>query len=918
MKFVAHDATPELRCVDVNRDYVITGGDGLDVYPTPLLSPEHVTLTPHHIDHPAIVSTVAIKPTNNSVVFGDNDGHLWFYDMDDADTAPRKLYPMVERSSRPQIVLIAWDPCGHIFAFSTDDAKVWIYDLMRQTIQELTTLDRTKEKPLIQRLLAFDPTENYLVTCGDDTMVYVYQWYTSVGNYKFRLVHKNTKLVNSVPLLCDQRRISWLPDGELVAIPLALKQQTTLISLMSLSQGWNHRVSLVGHGVGCAGAQFNPKVFTSAEPATGETIYFILASIDTNRNLAIWNTTKEKPISTLSEVFKSAAVDLAWHPDGQLLAVVSPEGKLGVAYFEPKELGVEVGPEVLKQLRSLHDEHVKPMDFKYSDAPPQRGKKAQAIEMVDQLQAIDVLKEKPESRSTEVVKDEKSSTPAAPTEEDKSPVFGEIVPEIPEVDTQIKSETPSTPPTTTAQPKRGKKRVTPITASATNQKVTTKDGKKRVKPTLISNGTSLALALVPAISSSIEQDLGTPKSLMELNKTSYGVSDAYAKQIKRSKQEEGTSKKLKRDLEPVKFIGLVMVNPTIAFSKVRLATPKVRLHIQVGTPNGTLEIRNGSGNETMPTRISFLKKERQVWCDFIPRYVQLVTTSDEFLAVATLDGQIIIYAQDLGRRILPPMMLGAPLVFFESQGPYLMAVTLVGELMVWDVTQKKIHLLTTLAPVLELSAKFQEDGLSKSDNITMCLVLEKGTPVVTLSNGAGYLYNTGMGVWQTVSELWWLFGSHYWDLNEDGDASAKKDGDKEGLILDLLEHRTNDEVIRKTRTGRGKYFNKINKNMMMKEGYEDLENSISISHLENRMLVSQLLGERKEFYKHFQTYCSRICELGLKTKLFEVCQRLLDTSTPQLTDKSNHDLLREVVELCSKHRDVQRILIHFAKKLELV
>ena len=35
--------------------------------------------------------------------------------------------------------------------------------------------------------------------------------------------------------------------------------------------------------------------------------------------------------------------------------------------------------------------------------------------------------------------------------------------------------------------------------------------------------------------------------------------------------------KLKREMEPVKFIGSVILNPNTSFSKIRLATPKVRL-----------------------------------------------------------------------------------------------------------------------------------------------------------------------------------------------------------------------------------------------------------------------------------------------------------------------------------------------------
>lgn len=908
MRFTLLDTEEGVATIDINGDYVVTGGTSLCIYKLDLITPSTVVLDPKVVSHSAPIKVVRIKPTNNSVVFGDDDGYLWYYNLE-ANDPPKKIYPLVQRTSRPRIVLISWSPDGHIFAFSTDDAKVWIYDLMRQTVQELTTLDKTKDKAVVQRLLAFDPTDNYLVTCGDDTMVYVYQWYTSVGNYKFRLIHKNTKLVNSVPMLTESRHIGWSPDGELVAIPLASKQQTTLISLMSLSNGWNHRVSLVGHGLGCTAVEFNPTIFTSDQGEDrGDNIYFVVASIGIDRSLAFWNTTKTTPITTLADITTEPLVDLAWHPNGKLCIVVSPGGKMGVAIFEDNELGIEASDETAAVLKKAHDVHVKPMDYKYDDnVPTGRGKKGEIIDMVDQLSAMDVTRE-------EVVlvtgatprKQQPEEAPEAPKEikeeKPKESVSGEVVPEVLDADPHPANET-TTVVSTTKKKKKMQPATVVLTPLTSNQKVTTKNGKKRVQPMLISNNGSTPPSIPPS-NSALTSSTDQPKSPMEMNKACYAVSDSVAKLVKRTKNDDGTNKKLKRDLEPIKFIGQVVVNPNTAFAKVRLATPKIRLNILVETPQGTLDIRNGSGNETKPTRISYFKKEKQIWCDFIPRYVQLVTQSANFWAICASDGQILTYSTISGRRMIPPMVLGAPVLFLESQGPYLMAVTSIGELLLWDVVQQTLKLNTNLAPLLDLSNKFSEDGLSKGASITMCLVSNLGVPVVTLNNGSGYLYNQNMGVWQTISELWWLFGSHYWNSNEDTDVTGT-----DSSILDLVEHRTNDEILRKTRTGRGKYFNKINKNMMMKEGFENLENVISISHLENRMAVCELLGETTEFHKHFIAYSHRICELGLKTKLFEVCDLLWK--------QNKKDLLKDLVELCAKHRDVQRILLHFASKLEI-
>lgn len=189
-----------------------------------------------------------------------------------------------------------------------------------------------------------------------------------------------------------------------------------------------------------------------------------------------------------------------------------------------------------------------------------------------------------------------------------------------------------------------------------------------------------------------------------------------------------------------------------------------------------------------------------------------------------------------------------------------------------------------------------------------------------------------MGVWQTVTEAWWAFGSHYWDSISDDKVSMEshnltsQEPNHESSILGLLEHKTNEEILRKSRVGRGKFFNKISKNLIMKEGFENLENSISLSHLENRILCCELLGEFRDFHDFLITYSKRICELGLKAKLFELCERILgpnsdsdkSTSNSQLCGYNREELLKEIILACAQYRDAQRILNYFGKKLGLI
>ncbi|KAK6465588.1 histone transcription regulator HIRA, WD repeat superfamily [Scheffersomyces coipomensis] len=932
--------------------------------------------------HSSLVSIAKWSPLDpNIFISSDIDGHLYLNDL--ATQSFKLIYPFEENSSLTAIVDLSWNPDSQLIAFSTGDGKVHILDLVKQTYQELSSLVHL-DKLTIQRSIAFDPLNDYLITLGDDTLIYMYQYKIdpTSKNYQFRLLNKISRLINKNPINVNYKRISWSPEGELVSVPTASKNQVSLISLISRSKSWQNKVSLVGHGLTCEVVKFNPKIFQ-----TENNVYYIMATAGADKILSVWNSTKDTPIFILQDAVDQPILDLCWNSKGDTLFLSSQDGTIGLVKFDQNELGDYVKPEINDELIKLSKDHIKPLNHKYESDQPTNSRRSNnpTIELLDSKDAISIKQEDLKNGSylskngssngnnNTDSKDVNGSDPLNSNNNVKAAIKPEVIPKPemkePEATSSdilhsamnerqsgaSKNSTSGKPITITASSKSSK---TATIATTDKQKITTKNGKRRIQPLLISNnGTSESNGHAKASTPSIQTPIisSSSKSLMDFDKASYVVSNDFYKDNKRLKSQDEatatTNKKVKRELEPVKFIGTPILNPNTIFSKLRLAIPKVRFNFQLQSKieNETyvLDIKNGTGNETKPSRITYFKKDKEIWCDFIPRYIQLASEGGSiFWALSTADGQVLIYSHTSGKRIFPPIVLGSPISFLESHGKYLMAVTALGELYVWDIEKKKAELNTSITPLLELNTKYIEDGLSKSDNITLCAVTSAGIPLVTLSNGSGYLYNKDLGIWQTVSESWWSFGSHYWDSNDENIKKPQSSNffDNEASIIDLLEHKTNEEVIRKTRLGRGKYFNKISKNMLMKEGFESLENAISVSHLENRILCCELLGEFKDFHKYFLTYVQRICELGFKTKLFEVCNELLGPESdddididhenggekdskenqdkidwqPVICGLQKHDLLKEVILTCSKHRDAQRILVHFGEKIGVI
>lgn len=1002
----------EIHAIDINKDgsYLISGGNDnlvsvwhlrqlIDLSKavasnkaTTEIKSKLKAYKPFHAItcHECLINVVKFLPGKpNEFVTSDVEGNVFHHTMKDDVPTTKKIFPFENKDVEIKpIVDLSISADDRLIAWSTKDGKVYLYDLVKDNFQELTKIYH--EKPIIQRSIAFDPTNNYLITVGDNTQINLYQYcYDKASdNYTFRLINKISRYFSQNPMSVRYKRISWSSEGELFPIPTATKNQTMLISLISRTSKWSNAENLVGHDHANEVVRFSPKIFSETDKNAYRT-HHIVASGGSDQTIAIWNTTKTGPITVMEEVIQGEVLDMAWTTNGETLIFATSKGKLGIINFERGELGYPFSDETMEKMIKLHANLVESMLFRYPyEQTVGNRKQLPNIEFLKQATAIlalekptkyldkeqpgdndedkndtnndtkgeivpevitpPVLQEIPDTPSKDmldsVMKTRVDSTPkllrsSSKMEEVKSNSPEEIKKDDSEdastqTDGKIETKNEETKPEkveTEEDSKKEEKSPFPKKLSFDKQKVTTKNGKRRIQPMLISSNNG---PTIPKSSPSTSTTSVTTKSInktpMEFEKPSYSVSDEFQRQNKRPKTDEinGSSKKAKRETEPVKFIGSVILNPNTTFSKIRLATPKVRFGFQVKSQiDGSLallDIRNGSGNEVKPSRITYFKNDKEIWCDFLPKYIQLAVEGSNFWAVSIDDGTVLTYSRISGKRLLPSIVLGSPVSFLESYSTYLMAVTCIGEVYVWDMEKKKNVLKTSIGPLLELCNK---DGLVKSENITLCAVTSLGIPLVTLSSGSGYLYNKDLAVWQTITESWWSFGSYYWDSVDD----SKKPQtlgmfDDEQSIIGLLESKTNEEIIRKSRTGRGKFFNKISKNMLMKEGFESLENTISISHLENRILCCEILGEDKDFHKFFITYVQRICELGFKAKLYEVCDHLLgpidDPSDkswdPKICGLDKRELLKEIITLCSQFRDAQRVLIHFGEKIDVV
>lgn len=365
---------------------------------------------------------------------------------------------------------------------------------------------------------------------------------------------------------------------------------------------------------------------------------------------------------------------------------------------------------------------------------------------------------------------------------------------------------------------------------------------------------------------------------------------------------EKPPKKAKKELEGIEMLDDYTLSPMLAFAKVRLSIPKLRTAFQVSIENEyTINVMNKSPNDQNPTRV-FLKQTSDKNDDthpsetqFLQKCVSLVTGTTSFFAFSTENGVIYICSSLTGRRLEQPLMLGVPVSMLESAGNYLVCLTCVGELYCWNVDKMELaHPVTSIYPILSPCLRAGNDVLSRAENITSISVTKNGVSLITLSNGDSYLYDKMMQSWSLINDSWWAYSSKHWDAsNNKGGLLASNSTKKQNSIMKMLEYKTNEELKRK---GQAKFIQNFTKTMLFKEGFENLEQSASISHLFNKLYVYKKFEEFEEFQDTLIVLCSTLAEFGLTLMLQEVFDVLFDIETENFIGPyKKHDLLRKSI-----------------------
>ncbi|KAJ3162793.1 HIR complex subunit [Geranomyces michiganensis] len=831
--------------------------------------------------HPTPIYSLAVHPLGKRLATGGQDSKIKLWNLDpvyedkleDDNNTPKLLATLAAHSG--SVLCVRWSNDDGIYlASGADDFKIVLWKQDKSMISRNLLIDTDSGPPVeswraVKVLtghesdvadLAWSPENKYLASCGFETTVYIWDGqgfdlirklsahtafvkgvtWDPVGKYLASQSDDKTTKIWRVADWSEEksitkpyeaaasttffRRLSWSPEGSCVITANGENGNRPVAPIIQ-RDGWTTELSLVGHRGPIECAAFSPQLYEGKAADGSTTTTAIIAVGGQDNTISIWQSKSAHSLLVSRDFFHHSILDLCWAPDGECLFACSYDGTIGVLAFDKGELGVLLPPgEKERALTSL-------------------GVKRKAvIESVTQLEMEELARaQDKEASSTRI------SALLGPGSSSQ-PMSGPFTPQA----------TPASKPTK------------PI-AQRVSQ---TPDGRKRITPTLLSAGpetASFSKTVQATPKNAFSKRMSDLTDSFESAPSSGGIPVANAKR-RRTDQDAG-------DTETVRY-----VLPTVMDARrpVNLALPKLRASvvIEVATGKDLESLSLECDNNAKPTpkircsRGAAPGREPEtLWIDTVPSKVLQITGTPAFVAISCVDGSIYCYSP-AGRRLLPCMFLEAPTSFLTSQGVYLMCLTAIGTLNVWNVVLQRTVISRTsiihlLSPPSASASSERENGASPENDdegivIRTAYLRREGMPVLTTSTNESYTYHPSMKAWMKI-----------------------------GGGVELPELQTSKIVL----------------------------GSKTLAQLENHMACAATMRSAKEYQRWLNWYALKLADEGAISKTQELCDSLMGPRhSPTIESSSLNDtdwnpfilgmpkraLLTGILPQLSKNRLLQR------------
>ncbi|KAF4074138.1 hypothetical protein AMELA_G00236070 [Ameiurus melas] len=333
---------------------------------------------------------------------------------------------------------------------------------------------------------------------------------------------------------------------------------------------------------------------------------------------------------------------------------------------------------------------------------------------------------------------------------------------------------------------------------------------------------------------------------------------------------------------------------------IKLHTPAVQksFSTQVGSdPVVYLEVDNElcmvAGSCISQLRFS---TNGQEWSLVLTSRIVVATASSDVVAVVCEDRTLSVFSA-CGRRLVPPIMLSAPVTALHCSAHFVMALTASATLSVWDV-QKQIALVKN---------ESLNCLLSGSDTVASSMLTEHGVPVVALSNGRSYCFSSAM-------ETWNLIVDKQDSLVQCADfSSCVSSHNALGCTGPLA-----------TTQGRNLSAGRLASRLSSTPHH--VQQVMTLSFLENQLSSAFILHSANEYRHWLLIYARFLVNEGYEQRLRELCKDLLGPvhkSSSSAWESTvlglrKRDLLMDVLPVVGQNLRFQRLFTEYQDQLDLL
>lgn len=330
-----------------------------------------------------------------------------------------------------------------------------------------------------------------------------------------------------------------------------------------------------------------------------------------------------------------------------------------------------------------------------------------------------------------------------------------------------------------------------------------------------------------------------------------------------------------------------------------------------------------------PHKLSLVQDGTTKWTTLLSERATAVKASKSLIVVSGESGSVSTFTP-CGKRLLPPLMTGAPLAMVRIKDMDVIALTSSRLLYVWRMdTLSAAHTGIDLSPIL--STKLGGDVLDIS-------ITSEGTPIVTMSAGPGggtlrscparvYSYHNRLGSWIELGNA----ESRAFQLS-DFHASSVGSGAGVGIEGDLTDGplaKAQAALHGQHRSG-GQFQSSHATATALLSTSPDAQLGASRDHVVYQIAASVALGSTVEFGEWLLCYARLLARGGLTEELRALCESLLSPSVTSGTaevwppldrfpDLDRAKLLRRcLTAVAAVNRGMQRFVVEYQETLSAV